>query len=61
MIRYVPIFDQECECCDVQICVGVRDPETGYIRSSGMCGPHFFRDGAMVYWESWNDVQEATE
>lgn len=57
---YIPIFDVECDrCCDSPV-VGIRaSPNT--IRSSGLCGPHFFNDSLMFDWEEWNEPRESTE
>jgi hypothetical protein len=62
---YVPIFDAECRNCDHSPVVGLVEKgqhgNPDRIRSTNMCGPHFFADRSMVDWDKWNDDVEGTE
>jgi len=62
-MNYVPIFNQECNRCGTEPCVGIQDQEILHsaVRSTGLCGPHFFQDRLMSEWELWNDEPESTE
>jgi len=57
---YVAIWQVECGICGGGPAVGLRTP-SGYITSSGLCGPHFFGDKTMSDPDNWNQPQEATE
>jgi len=61
METFIPIFDQECNQCGDTPCVGVRNSDNIGIRSTGVCGLHFFFDRSMIDWEVWNDPVEGTE
>lgn len=62
---YIPIFDVECRNCGHSPIVGLIEAgnpgSPDRIRSTGLCGPEFFADRAMVDWSQWNDESEATE
>jgi len=60
METYIPIFGAECNKCGYEPVVGVRQ-ESGAVRSSGLCGPHFFNDRYMTDWSYWNDIRDETE
>lgn len=61
MNLFIPIFDLECEVCGDVPCVGINDPDCEGIRSTRVCGPHFFRDRSMRDWTEWNSPKEGTE
>lgn len=61
MTLFIPIFDLECEVCGGVPCVGIQEPEATGVRSTGVCGVHFFRDRGMRDWEEWNAEKESTE
>jgi hypothetical protein len=58
---YIPLFQVECNSCGTDPVVGIREPTSEGIRSTGLCGSHFFQDLTMWDWEVWNEQKEDTE
>lgn len=55
---FTPDFEVECRDCGMTPTVTV----VGHpVPKTGLCGPHFFKDRAMVDWDLWNDQPEDTE
>ena len=56
---YQPDFDNECYICGTTPCVIV----TSHLHKphTELCGAHFFKDPAMIYWQEWNEEPETQE